>query len=311
MRDRRSVDDLSIEELEQILRIKKREARLARLERYERTGRRRGDLPLPHEIDVPGEEMLDEAPQLPHRSFLYEPAETGSRRLRDRLLLGVELLAVVGLVAVLVVTFNTLRGLNRDASAEQAEEVAALPTLEPTPLIRAVVLPGGHTPPTGSQEPRPNYDEVPARLRPLVEQQFEIPAIAATPMPGQAVRLRIPALEVDSPVVQGDGWEQLKRGVAQHLGTGDPGQPGNVVLSGHNDIYGEVFRHLDQLTAGDEIIVHTQAREFTYRVVYSRIVPPTEVGVMDQTREPIVTLISCYPYMVNSDRIVVVAELVE
>ena len=33
MRDRRSVDDLSIEELEQILRIKKREARLARLER--------------------------------------------------------------------------------------------------------------------------------------------------------------------------------------------------------------------------------------------------------------------------------------
>src|SRR5690606_23798453 len=136
MRDRRSVDDLSIEELEQILRIKKREARLARLERYERTGRRRGDLPLPHEIDVPGEEMLDEAPQLPHRSFLYEPAETGSRRLRDRLLLGVELLAVVGLVAVLVVTFNTLRGLNRDASAEQAEEVAALPTLEPTPLIR-------------------------------------------------------------------------------------------------------------------------------------------------------------------------------
>lgn len=306
MRDRRAVDDLSIEELEQILLVKKRDARRARLERYERTGRRRGDLPLPEEAE--GMER-GRGSSLPYRSFLRGPV--GERVLRDRLLLAVEIIAALGLVAILAYTAVTLRDLNREAAQEQAAEVAALPTLAPTPAIRAVVLPGGHTPPTSSESARPNYDEVPARLRPLVEQQFTVPVLAATPMPGQAVRIRIPAIGVDSSVLQGDGWEQLKRGVAQHLGTADPGQDGNVVLSGHNDIYGEVFRHLDQLQPGDEVILSTQTQEFTYRVVHTRLVAPTEVSVMDPTREPIVTLISCYPYMINTERIVVVAELAQ
>ncbi|HEC23200.1 MAG TPA: hypothetical protein ENI95_09815, partial [Chloroflexi bacterium] len=60
MPDRRSVDDLTIEELEQILRIKKREARMQRLQRFERVGRRRGDLPLP------GEPTPDEAEDDPN-----------------------------------------------------------------------------------------------------------------------------------------------------------------------------------------------------------------------------------------------------
>ncbi|MGB4677563.1 MAG: sortase [Aggregatilineales bacterium] len=307
MRDRRSVDDLTIEELEQILLMKKREARLARLERYKRTGRRRGDLPLPYEPPT----GADDAEPLPYHSYLDDEPAPRRRTTRDTLLLTVEVLAVVGLLAVLVFTALSLRGINREAAQEQAEAVAALPTLEPTPLIRAVVLPGGHTPPTDGQAARPNYDEVPARLRPLVEQQFTIPVIAETPTPGQAVRIRIPAIGVDSPVVQGDGWEQLKKGVAQHLGTANPGEAGNVVLSGHNDIYGEVFRDLDKLQPGDEVILYTQTREFVYRVAHTRIVPPTEVSVMDPTREPIVTLISCYPYRINTDRIVVVAELVE
>jgi sortase A len=82
-----------------------------------------------------------------------------------------------------------------------------------------------------------------------------------------------------------------------------------LVLSAHNDIYGKIFRYLDQLQEGDEIIVETQRQTYTYRVAYWRVVAPTEISVLEQTAEPIVTLISCYPYLVNSDRIVVIAEL--
>lgn len=308
MPDRRAVDDLTIEELERILITKKREARLERLARYEQVGRRRGDLPPAGAEDAPDD---DEASRLAYHSYLRDERFERESRLRDRLLLAVELAATLGLVAVLVFAVMTVRNINQEAQAAQAEEVARFPTATPTPVLSTVVLPGGHTPPTDPEGAQPNYDEVPARLRPLVEQQFQVPISSGTPAPGQAVRIRIPPLGVDASIVQGDGWEQLKRGVGQHIGSANPGQPGNVVLSAHNDIYGELFRHLDELEEGDEIILHTQTREVVYRVLYWRIVPPTEVNVIEPTSEPIVTLISCYPYLINSDRIVVVGELVE
>ncbi len=310
MRDRRSVDDLTIEELEQILRIRKRQARLERLQRFESVGRRRGDVPTPADGPSSSPDDHDGAQAIPYESFVYSP--TGARQeLRDRLLLAIELLAAVGLVAVLILAVISLRHINREAAATQAEEVAALPTPSPTPLITAVVLPGGHTPPTAPGGARPNYEEVPSQLRPLVEQQFAGPALIPTASPSTAVVIRIPAIDVDAPIVQGDGWEQLIKGVGQHIGSANPGEPGNLVLSAHNDIHGQIFRHLDLLEEGDEIIIETTTRRFVYRVVDKRIVPPTAVEVMEPTREPIVTLISCYPYLVNSDRIVVIGELSE
>ena len=41
----------------------------------------------------------------------------------------------------------------------------------------------------------------------------------------------------------------------------------------------------------------------------TQIVPPTQVDVMGATQEAVLTLISCYPYMVDNERIVVSAEL--
>jgi sortase A len=114
---------------------------------------------------------------------------------------------------------------------------------------------------------------------------------------------------VDAPVVQGDGWEQLKKGVGQHIPSANPGENGNVVLSGHNDVYGEIFRHLDRLQPGDQVILYTQQRAYTYIVERTLIVEPTAVEVMASTGAPTLTLISCYPYLVDTHRIVVFARL--
>jgi len=94
-----------------------------------------------------------------------------------------------------------------------------------------------------------NEAEIPEHLRPLVQSVVNVPA--PTPSAEQAIRIQIPALSVDAPVVQGDGWEQLKKGVGQHLGSANPGEWSNVVLSAHNDIFGELFRDLDRLRPGD------------------------------------------------------------
>jgi sortase A len=305
MPDRRSVDDLTIEELEQILRIKKREARMQRLERFASAGRRRADLPSPEDARDPLR-----APELQHTSFLGDKLRWQERSLRDKLLLAIEVTAALGLVAVLIVAAATLQEINRQSADAQAGDLAAQPTTSPTPLITVAVLPSGHTPPTSPGGAQPNYDEVPSYLRPIVEQQFNGPIVLPTPGPSLARRITIEAIGVDAPVVQGDGWEQLKQGIAQHIGTANPGQPGNMVVSAHDDIFGEIFRHLEQLKQGDQVVVQTLTQQFTYQVQYTRIVSPDSITVMDSTSDSILTMISCYPYLVDNKRIVVVAKLI-
>ena len=189
------------------------------------------------------------------------------------------------------------------------EVVAALnpETATPTPLVMAVVLPSGHVPPDAQGNTKPNEAEIPEHLRPMVQSLANIPVPTAAP--DQAVRIQIPALNLDAPIVQGDGWEQLKKGVGQYVGSPDPGQDGNVVLSAHNDVYGELFRYLDRLTPGDQVIISTQQRQYTYIVDRTVLVEPTAVEVMASSGSPTVTLISCYPYLVDKQRIVVFARL--
>ncbi len=79
----------------------------------------------------------------------------------------------------------------------------------------------------------------------------------------------------------------------------------------NNDIYGEIFRYLSDLKLEDEIIVHTTTGAYRYAIRAKRIIEPTQVEVLDPTREPVVTLISCYPYLIDTQRIVVIGELVE
>ena len=224
------------------------------------------------------------------------------RRVMDRVLLAVEVLAVVGLVGVLIGGLGILRDLNEEVAAALIQE-----TLTPTPLVMAVVLPSGHTPPDAQGNTQPNLEEIPAHLQPMVQSLASIPIPTAAP--DQAIRLQIPALNVDAPIVQGDGWEQLKKGVGQNVGSANPGQNGNVILSAHNDVYGELFRYLDKLVPGDQVVLYTQQRQYVYVVDRTALVEPTAVEVMASTGSPTVTLISCYPYLVDKQRIVIFARL--
>ncbi len=293
MRDRRRVDELSIEELEQVLTLRKREAREKRLRRYRQTGRA---------IDA---EISGDA---------FQPASKVKTRVQRTLstaLLVVEWGAVIGVLVVGWFFFQRWRDLNTVAQAEIAAVSSAIPTIEPTPIIGAMVLPSGHTPPTSPDGAQPNFEqELPAHLRPIVAAAPPVVLPTPTLAPEHAVRVVIPSINVDAPIVQGDNWEQLSKGVGQHIGTANPGKTGNIVLSAHNDIFGEIFRHLDRLTPGDEIQVYTANDVFTYRITGSDVVPPTAVEIMDPTRNPTITLISCYPYLIDTERIAVFGELV-
>ena len=112
-------------------------------------------------------------------------------------------------------------------------------------------------------------------------------------------------------------WEVADFAAGWHKNSALPGRPGNVVLSGHNNIQGAVFRKLYTLQPGDIAKVWAGGQEFDYRV--------EEVMILEETGAPLeqrqanarwiqpfgddrLTLISCWPESSNTHRVVVVAK---
>ncbi|MBP8947625.1 MAG: class D sortase [Candidatus Promineofilum sp.] len=307
MSAKRAPEELSVGELERLLAARRSAEREQRLRRARAEGRVvvPDGYPTP---DAPDAHAPDEARIA--AVLAAAPRRPLWRRLADRALLLVEVAAVVALLAIVLSLWATNRQLNSELAAAQAaqSQALALPTATATPAIGVVLLPGGHRPPVDGRPPEPGEaGGIPAHLLPVVNAY--VPPPIPTPGPEQARRLEIPALSGDYPIVQGDDWEQLKKGIGQYAGSGQPGRTGNVVLSGHNDIYGEPFRYLDRLQVGDEIVVSSERQTYTYVVSEVRVVEPTDVWVMAPTDDARLTLISCYPYRVNTKRIVVFAQL--
>ena len=285
---------LSDEELHELLMERKIRGREARVSAYRAAGR------------------VVDPESAPINEDLFYNTETktiervsGSRAFRkvDIILLLVEIAAVIGIVLLLGRGSAILKDLN-----DEAAKAFVMPTVTPTALIQAVVLPGGHTAPDAVGNASFNEGEIPDHMRGLVSVQASEP-INIDSDTGMLVRITIPSIGVDAPVVQGDDWESLKTGVGLNASSGIPGKSGNVILSGHNDIFGQVFRELDRLRPGDEVSLLTEKNAYTYIVTGTQIVQPSQVEVMRQTEESTLTLISCYPYLIDTQRIVVSAQL--
>lgn len=199
MRDKRSVDELSIEELERILAIKRREARQQQIERMERTGRivtpappangltasPQPMPPVPAKINgsvqkpdtlPPGDESMpeltDDTPRFeddPGYIVLRDDTRQDHawKRFVNISLTLVEVVAVAGLVFLalnMLLAINQLEDETREAQQiTNATQQAAIPTIAPTPTLRLdrVVLPGGHYFDNETGEALPNFAEIP------------------------------------------------------------------------------------------------------------------------------------------------------
>jgi sortase A len=149
-------------------------------------------------------------------------------------------------------------------------------------------------------------------------------AAPAPPLPPTS-RIVIPRIGVDAKVVDvgvlPSGEMETAAFAAGRLTFGaDAGEAGNAVIAGHNDIEGEVFRRLPELKAGDEVVLYRGEQPFRYRVELRTIV--REDGAtpaqrlenaqwMAPTEDATCTLVTCYPYRVDTHRVIVRARLVQ
>ena len=70
-----------------------------------------------------------------------------------------------------------------------------------------------------------------------------------------------------------------------------------------------MFRHVDDLVAGDQIIFQDATGEHVYIVSRVEIVDPTDVWIINPTDTPTATLFACHPPGSTRQRIVVFADL--
>lgn len=146
---------------------------------------------------------------------------------------------------------------------------------------------------------------------------------------GQPVRLVIPDLEIDAPVWE-VGLEEIVQGgqsyyqwsvpagyaAGWHNDSAPLGEPGNTVINGHHNVYGEIFRDLADLEIGAELILYDEGGSHTYRIaeqyillergqpIETRIENAQWIAPKDDER---VTVVTCWPYTDNTHRLIVVA----
>ena len=80
-----------------------------------------------------------------------------------------------------------------------------------------------------------------------------------------------------------------------------------MAIAGHRTTYGAPFRHIDELERGDRIVMRMPYGRFTYRVERTRIVDPSEVGVVRDVGHEQLVLTACHPLYSAAQRIVVFA----
>jgi len=144
----------------------------------------------------------------------------------------------------------------------------------------------------------------PSTVAPLAPEELPVDGAAAG-------RIEIPAIGLDWVFVQGVSVDDLKQGPGHYPQTPMPGQAGNAAIAGHRTTYGAPFNRIDEIEAGDEIIVTTVQGRFRYRMTEQRIVDPSDVEVLDPVPGAnLLTLTSCHPKYSARQRIIVRAELV-
>lgn len=126
--------------------------------------------------------------------------------------------------------------------------------------------------------------------------------------------ISIPKINIEVPILLGANTVNMKKGAVHLTETSYPigGVNTNSVIAAHRG-YGKatLFRHIDKIGVGDKIHIRNFKEELTYEVYETKIINPDDVSELEiQEGQDIITLITCHPYRVNTQRYIVKAKRV-
>lgn len=211
-------------------------------------------------------------------------------------------LAALAALAGLWLARGVLRRSRRDGRGKVVQERMGLV------LLAAGVLLGGSTGLSyayTATRPAPGFGS-------LTDVAGPSPKIATAP--SAPARLVIARLGINTPVVPltivNGAWQVPAYAAGYLVARERPGGGGaNQVITGHDDRDGAVFRRLGELRPGDVVQVFAAGRVYRYSVFALGTVPATRTDLLRPTRDSILTLITCTPYLIDTARLVARARL--
>ena len=126
--------------------------------------------------------------------------------------------------------------------------------------------------------------------------------------------ISIPKINIEVPILLGANTANMRKGAVHLTETSYPigGVNTNSVIAAHRG-YGRatLFRHIDKIGVGDKIHIRNFKEELTYEVYETKIINPDDISELEiQEGQDIITLITCHPYRVNTQRYIVKAKRV-
>ncbi|AOY15979.1 class C sortase [[Bacillus thuringiensis] serovar konkukian] len=127
--------------------------------------------------------------------------------------------------------------------------------------------------------------------------------------------IEISKINIKLPIYQGTSEEVLSRGVGHLDYSSLPvgGENTHTILTGHRGLpSAKLFTDLDKLSEGDRFYIHSLDKVLAYKVDQIKIVLPHETDDLQIVEnKDYTTLITCTPYGVNTNRLLVRGERVE
>ena len=135
--------------------------------------------------------------------------------------------------------------------------------------------------------------------------EFKIDKAKLKPIPDDN-RLVIPKIFVDGPITVGDTKTALDNGYWKRTDV-EPGQPNNLVIAGHRNLWKWTLFDLDKLSEGDLITIYWNKSEYNYKVSKIVEVIPSRIEIESFTNKEQLTIYTCTPVLTATHRLVIVA----
>ncbi len=245
-------------------------------------------------------------------------------------------MVAIGLVLFLLGATNTLLGSRSSADFGDGLDESQVEVSQPgvnSAAVAEAAMPTPRGTDSGTNQPENSFN-IPAEISPTAQpadpnQNSEalIPVTGAVYIPD---RIRIPAIQLDAPIVEaqsrlvkvdGQFFQQWlapdEQAVGWHTSSATLGLPGNTVLNGHHNVWGEVFGRLIDLNEGDYIIVSSGQTNFVYLITNKMILPEKNVSLeireknaqwLQPSTDERLTLVTCWPKTNNTHRLIIVAK---
>ncbi len=243
-----------------------------------------------------------------------------------------------GLIVVGVLLLLTVGGMqgyywwleNSTPDVQILAGVATPSYMQPAADLPVTVTPAAQA---NAATPAPGSGRNVASTVPVIDSGQQTSAGSAGTVPTSApARIVIPSIKLDSKIVDVGWhtgtdaqsgkpvaiWDVAEYAVGHNQGSANPGMIGNVVLAGHDDYKGEVFRYLNEAKLGDEVrLYNQQGAEYIYVVTEITKVREANMPIdqriknaayMNPTPDQTLTMITCWPYAVDSYRWIVIAK---